>query len=126
MTILARVVIRARLVLIPIGLLLVAAACSDVPAPTSKGTRAVGAEIEEVGEAREVGKTKPGVIPDLIGVTVSDSRKALEKAGFKAEVDTEGLFATAEPNWLVCSQDPAAGETPKEGTKVALVADRTC
>lgn len=115
---------RLGLLVIAVGVLTVA--CTDTPAPTSKGT-AVGAEVEEVGEARAVGETKAGVVPDLVGVTVADSRKALEKAGFKSgEVEGQGLFATPEPNWLVCSQDPAAGQSPPKGTTVDLVADRQC
>jgi hypothetical protein len=105
----------------------VTAACSDAPAPSAKGTRAVGGETQEIGEARPAPNTERGVVPDLTEVTVADSRKALADAGFETgQVETTALFGTVGGALLVCSQSPQAGATPRRGTKVNLVADRQC
>ena len=118
---------RYAALLIALGFAVTAVACEDVPAPSSKGNRAIGGEVQEIGEATEAPEAEPGVVPDLLGVTVADSRAALEDAGFKAgTLDTVGLFGTAEPNWLVCETDPAAGTAPPKGTKVDLIADKEC
>lgn len=118
---------RYAALLIVLGLAVTAVACEDVPAPSSKGNRAIGGEVQEIGEATEAPEAERGVVPDLLGVTVADSRAALEDAGFKpGTLDTVGLFGTAEPNWLVCETDPVAGTSPPKGTKVDLIADKEC
>lgn len=118
---------RYGALLIAAGFAVMAVACTDVPAPSSKGTRAYGGEVQEIGEGTEAPKSEAGVVPDLLGVTVADSREALEDAGFKTgALETVGLFGTAEPNWLVCETDPVAGTSPPKGTKVNLIADKSC
>jgi hypothetical protein len=105
----------------------VVVACSDVPAPTSKGNRAVGAEQEETQEGKPAPKTQKGVVPKLIGVTVGDSKKAIVAAGFKVgTVETLGLFGTPTNSWIVCEQLPVGGQSPGEGAEVNLTADRSC
>lgn len=112
---------------VALALMVVFVACSDSPAPTSKGTRAVGGEVQEAGEAKPPPETQKGVVPDLIGVSVGDAKKALGDAGFKtARVETVSLFGTAADDWLVCIQKPEAGASPGNGTKVHLTADRQC
>lgn len=102
-------------------------ACTDTPAPSQKGNRAVGVEVQEAEEARPAPETEPGVVPELVGVSVGDAEKAIVDAGFKTgTVDTLGLFGTPENNWLVCEQQPAGGASPREGTEVDLTADRSC
>jgi hypothetical protein len=110
-----------------LALAVAVAACSDVPAPTSKGNRAVGVEAQEAQEARPAPKTEQGVVPRLIGVSVGDAKKAIVDAGFETgTVDTPRLFGTPTNKWIVCEQAPAGGASPRKGTKVALTADRQC
>ena len=116
----------APLVAVVVFTILVAA-CTDTPAPTSKGTRAVGGEVQEAGEAKPAPETEKGVVPDLIGVSVGDAKTAVSEAGFETgNVDTVGLFGTVADDWLVCTQKPEAGASPGRGTKVHLTADREC
>jgi PASTA domain len=120
--------VRSSLLLIAVlALAAVVVACTDTPAPTSKGNRAVGVEIEEAGEAKPAPETKAGVVPDLLGVSVGDSRDAIAAAGFEVgTVDTVGLFGTVANNWLVCEQLPQPGAQPQRGSPVDLTADRQC
>lgn len=105
---------------------IVVGACSDVPAPSSKGT-AVGAESQGVGESKPPPETERGVIPDLLEVTLADSRKALADAGFKTvRAETASVFGSVSDELLVCGQDPAAGETPPPDTHIVLTVDRVC
>jgi hypothetical protein len=118
-----------RYVAVALALVFVLAvvACTDTPAPTSKGTRAIGAEAAEVDEAKPAPETEAGVVPKLIGVSLGDSKKALVAAGFKVgTVDTLGLFGTPTNEWVVCEQQPVGGQSPGEGTSVDLTADRNC
>jgi hypothetical protein len=102
----------------------VAVGCQDVPAPTSKGNRAVGQEVQEADKAKAAPTTQEGVVPKLIGVSVGAAKKAIVAAGFKTgEIDTVGLFGTPTNNWLVCEQVPAGGASPEKGTAIALTAD---
>jgi hypothetical protein len=118
---------RYAVLLIALAFAVAAVACSDAPAPSSKGNRAVGVEVQEAAEAREAGEVEKGVVPDLIGVAVGDAKAAVVEAGFKTgNVDTVGLFGTVGNDWLVCETDPAAGASPKRGSEVALIADRVC
>ena len=106
------------------ALAVVAVACQNVPAPSSKGNRAVGVEVQEAEKAKAAPKTQEGVVPKLIGVSVGDAKKAIAAAGFKAgEIDTVGLFGTPANNWLVCEQVPAGGASPAKGTAIDLTAD---
>jgi hypothetical protein len=107
-----------------VALAVIAVACEDVPAPSSKGNRAVGVEVQEAEKAKAAPTTEEGVVPKLIGVSVGDAKKAIVAAGFKTgEIDTVGLFGTPTNNWLVCEQVPAGGESPEKGTAVDLTAD---
>jgi len=102
----------------------VAVACQDVPAPTSKGNRAVGVEVQEAEKAKAAPTTQEGVVPKLTGVSVGDAKKAIVAAGFKTgEIDTVGLFGTPTNAWLVCEQVPAGGASPEKGTAIDLTAD---
>lgn len=87
-------------------------ACTDVPAPSSKGT-AVGAESQAVDEANPAPETERGVIPDLTEVTLADSKEALADAGFdNVRAETASTFGSVSDELLVCEQEPAPGETP--------------
>jgi hypothetical protein len=105
---------------------IVVGACSDVPAPSSKGT-AVGAESQEVDEAKPPPEIEEGVIPDLMEVTLGDSREALADAGFEnVRAETASVFGTVGDELLVCEQEPAAGESPPPKTQILLSVDRVC
>jgi hypothetical protein len=107
-----------------LALAVVAVACEDVPAPTSKGNTAVGVEVQEAEKAKAAPNTQEGVVPKLIGVSVGDAKKAIVAAGFTTgEIDTVGLFGTPTNNWLVCEQVPAGGSSPEKGTAIDLTAD---
>jgi hypothetical protein len=107
-----------------VALAVVAVACQDVPAPSSKGTRAIGGEVQEAEKAKAAPKTQEGVVPTLKGVSLGDAKKALAAAGFEpGEIDTVGLFGTPDNKWLVCQQNPPGGASPKKGTPVDLIAD---
>jgi hypothetical protein len=115
----------------PVVIALVAAmvvvACSDVPAPTSKGNRAIEGTPEEVADAAPAPQTEDGVVPDLFEVTLTDSKKALTDAGFKkVEADTASVFGTVSGELLVCEQDPEAGASPPSNTPISLTVDRSC
>jgi PASTA domain len=102
-------------------------ACTDTPAPTSKGNRAVGVEAEEADEAKPAPDTEKGIVPKLIGVSVGDAKQAIADAGFTVgAVETLGLFGTPTNTWVVCEQQPVGGQSPREGAKVDLTADRAC
>jgi hypothetical protein len=118
-----------RYVAVALALVFVLAvvACTDTPAPTSKGTRAIGAEAEEAQEAKPAPATEAGVVPKLIGVSLGDAKKAIADAGFTVgTIDTLGLFGTPTNSWVICEQQPAGGQSPAEGAEVALTADRNC
>ena len=107
-----------------VALAIMTVACEDVPAPTSKGNRAVGGEVQEAEKAKAAPTTQEGVVPKLIGVSVGDAKKAIVAAGFKmGEIDTVGLFGTPTNSWLVCEQVPAGGASPEKGTAIDLTAD---
>jgi hypothetical protein len=118
---------RHAVVGLAVVFMVVVVACSDVPAPTSKGNRAVGVEQEEAAEGKPPPKTQAGVVPKLVGVTVGDSKKAIVAAGFvTGTIDTLGLFGTPANNWIVCEQSPVGGQEPGEGAEINLTADRSC
>lgn len=118
---------RHGAVAVVVALAVAGAACEDVPAPSSKGNRAVGVEVQEAEDTRAAPKAQQGVVPKLIGVSVGDAKKVIAAAGFKiGTVDTLGLFGTPANNWVVCKQAPAGGASPREGTEVDLTASRAC
>ena len=107
-----------------VALAVVAVACQDVPAPSSKGTRAIGGEVQEAEKAKAAPTTEEGVVPKLKGVSLGDAKKAIVAAGFTTgEVDTVGLFGTPDNKWLVCQQNPAGGASPEKGSPIDLIAD---
>jgi hypothetical protein len=102
-------------------------ACSDVPAPTSKGNRAIDVEQEQVADANPAPETEKGVVPDLFEVTLTDSKKALSEAGFKkVSADTVSVFGSVSGELLVCEQEPKAGASPPTKTTITLEVDRSC
>jgi len=117
--------------LLAIGLafVLTVAACTDEPAPSAKGTRAVGgsASDEEAQEAKPAPETQAGVVPDLIGVTLKDSKKAVKDAGFKVgDVRTIALFGDVTDDQLVCVQGEDPGSSPPKGAEVTMRVDTAC
>ena len=56
------------------------------------------------------------VVPNVVGKSVKDAKKALKKQGLKADMD-EGV---KDDNFTVIKQYPSAGSKVKEGTKVFL------
>ena len=105
------------------------AACSDDPAPSAKGTPVVGggSSEEQAQEAKPAPSTKAGVVPDLVGVTLKDSEKALKDAGFKVgDVRTVALFGDVSNDQLVCVQGEKSGSAPPKGTEVTLRVDIAC
>ena len=112
--------------LIALALASTVAACTDTPAPSSKGT-AVGAEAQEVAGSNPAPETEAGVVPDLLEVTLADSRKALADAGFETvRAETASQFGTVDNALLVCIQDPEAGTSPPRDTRITLTVDRSC
>ena len=67
------------------------------------------------------------MIPDVTEVTLADSREALADAGFEnVRVETASVFGTVSEELLVCTQEPAPGETPPPNTRILLTVDRVC
>lgn len=113
--------------LIALALAITVVACTDTPAPSSKGNRAVGGEVQEVAESKPAPETEAGVVPDLIEVTLADSKKALADAGFETvRAETASTFGTVDDDLLVCVQDPKAGSSLPRDTRITLVVDRSC
>jgi len=61
-------------------------------------------------------------IPKVIGLTVANAKKALEKAGFEANVRWVSLAET--PTYVVLNQKPAANEKAKAGAKIEIVVNQ--
>ena len=60
-----------------------------------------------------------GEIPDVMGMSESDARTAIEAAGFKCNVTTQ---ASEKNTGTIISQDPSGGTKAEKGTTVELVA----
>lgn len=120
---------RYSLLAIGLALAITVAACTDEPAPSAKGTPAVGgsASEEETQEAKPAPETKAGVVPDLIGATLKDSKKAVKDAGFKVgDVRTVALFGDVTDDQLVCEQGEAPGASPRKGAEISMRVDSAC
>ena len=116
--------------MIGVALVMVLAACTDVPAPrTQEGGGAAGpaAIAEAVPAPTDI---QPGVVPNVVLVLAGDAQAAVEEAGYVVEFDKKGLaFVTAEPNKendLICEQDPVAETAAPEGGTVTLTFDAKC
>jgi len=122
---------------IALGILAAAvlAACSDTPTG-SKNSPQAGAGGSGIGRFSDDSDTKnavvappveKGVVPDVIGVAAADGEAVIEEAGFKVEIEGGGVFGlTADPSLLICTQDPAGGETPKKNSVVTIEGQRSC
>ena len=62
-------------------------------------------------EAEEAAEQKT-IVPDLLGMSLSEGKNTLFQAGLSAEVETEGE--------TIMGQMPPAGECVNKGTKVLL------
>ena len=70
------------------------------------------------------GSGDPSVMPDVTGTQLDVAKSDIERAGFGGDVEIVGggLFGVVDDtNWLVCEQEPAAGEAI---AKPRLVVDR--
>ena len=111
-------------------LIVVIAACSDLPAPRPQegGDGGESAAIADAVPAPT--NIRPGVVPNVVLVLSGEAEAAVEEAGYVAEFDKKGLaFTTAVPNKdkdLICEQDPVADTTAPEGTAVTLTFDAKC
>jgi len=117
--------------IIGLALVMVLAACSDLPAPRPQeggGGRAGPAAIAEAIPAPT--DIRPGVVPNVVLVFAGEAEAAVEEAGYVVEFDKKGLaFVAAEPNKkkdLICEQDPVAETAAPEGGTVTLTFDAKC
>jgi len=72
------------------------------------------------------GSGEPSVMPDVIGTQLDLAKSNIERAGFGDDVEIVGggFFGIVdESNWVVCEQEPAAGEIV---SNPRLVVDREC
>ncbi len=119
---------------IGVALALVFAACSDTSEPSQQGRAGAGSEGALLEEERPEPVAAPppevekGVVPDLLGTSLMDAEAAIKDAGFRRGELEGGVGAGSifPPSLLICEQDPEAGASPKEGTKVDLVARLEC
>lgn len=65
--------------------------------------------------------TKP--VPNVVGMTASQARVALETAGFP-DISTSEEFSDSIPRGDIASQDPSPGSRIRSGQSVALVVSR--
>jgi serine/threonine-protein kinase len=63
-----------------------------------------------------------GPIPKVIGLSVANAKKAIEKAGFEASVRWVSLAET--PTYVVLNQKPPPNEKAKAGAKVEIVVNQ--
>jgi hypothetical protein len=72
------------------------------------------------------GSGEPAVMPDVVGAQLDIAKSNIERAGFDGDVEIVGggMFGVVDDsNWIVCEQDPAAGE---DVTEPRLIVDREC
>jgi hypothetical protein len=113
--------------MIGLATVLTIAACTDVPAPRGQEGGGEGFESRKAQEEVDAPKADKGVVPDVLLVALDDAEKVIEKSGFTVgEAEPLGTFGSRSVASLVCEQDPAAGETPPEGTPIILIFDRKC
>ena len=68
-------------------------------------------------DGKEMTKTEEKVVvPNVVGKSVKDAKKALKKKDLKADMDEN----VKDENFTVVKQYPSAGSKVKEGTKVYL------
>jgi eukaryotic-like serine/threonine-protein kinase len=61
-------------------------------------------------------------VPKVVGYSVANAKKAIEKAGFETTVRWVSLAET--PTYVVLNQKPPANEKAKAGTKVEIVVNQ--
>lgn len=69
---------------------------------------------------------EPTEMPDVVGTQLDVAKSDIERAGFDSDVEIVGggMFGVVDDtNWVVCEQEPAAGE---EISDPRLVVDREC
>lgn len=72
------------------------------------------------------GSGEPTVMPEVVGEQLDVAKSNIERAGFGGDVEVlgGGMFGVIDDtNWVVCEQEPAAGEVVSEPR---LVVDREC
>lgn len=72
------------------------------------------------------GPDEPKIMPDVVGLTLDLAKSDIERAGFNGSVEIigGGLFGVLDDgNWVVCEQEPAAGELVDDPR---LVVERDC
>jgi hypothetical protein len=72
------------------------------------------------------GPAVPVVMPDVVGLQLDIAKSDIERAGFGGDVEIigGGMFGVVvESNWVVCEQEPAAGESVADPR---LVVEREC
>ena len=114
--------------------MLTIAACADSSSPSQQGRAGAGSEGALQSADRPDASTLPapevekGVVPDLVGTSLKEARKAIDEAGF-TEGEIEGGIGAGSiiPDTLViCAQDPEPGSTPKKGTEINLEGRLEC
>ena len=72
------------------------------------------------------GSGDPAVMPDVVGQQLDLAKSDIDRAGYSKDVEIigGGLFGVLDDsNWVVCEQEPAAGEPIADPR---LVVDREC
>ena len=72
-------------------------------------------EIEPDSQTEEV-ETEEVTVPNVVGMTVLDAKKELQKVGLELELDTE--VQTDESTTIIKAQLPKYGITVYEGTSI--------
>lgn len=65
------------------------------------------------------------VVPNVVGMTGSDARKALQDQKLTADFDAGDDYVIAASNWTVLSQTPEAGANAEKYSTVVLVVQKT-
>lgn len=71
--------------------------------------------------------SEPATMPDVVGKRLDIALSDVERAGFNDDVEVlgGGTFGIVdESNWLVCSQEPADGNTISTAPRITV--DRSC
>ncbi|WP_438352322.1 PASTA domain-containing protein [Microbacterium sp. CJ88] len=59
-------------------------------------------------------------MPDVVGKLGDEARDALDAAGYKVDFESDEGSVWVKSNWIVTSQDPAAGSSLSAGKRVIL------
>lgn len=112
------------------------AGCTSAPEPTPTVTVTVTAteEAQLQGVVDLLNKfTDPIVMPDVVGLPLDEARQILRDEGAvlidRQDATGQGRTVLLGKNWVVCEQQPDAGEeTSKVGSVVlfAVRKDETC